>query len=128
MIKKMMSYIKGGSPNVDLILKKSEMKPGETVTGSFHVENGWNRQEIKRLECDLVKELQGDKVVTVDSVTTILMSETMEAKEKTEYPFSYRLPEDLPPTTEGLTYRLNTRLVLESDIKRNDHDEIVVLG
>jgi sporulation-control protein len=92
------------------------------------VENGWNRQEIKRLECDLVKELQGNKVVTVDSVTTILMSETMEAKAKTEYPFSYQLPEDLLPTSIGVTYRLNTRLVLDDDIKRNDHDEIVVLG
>jgi len=128
MIKKVMSYLNIGSPHVDLVLEKNNLIPGEKVTGVFHVEGGWARQHIKRLECDLVKEFQGDTVETVDAVTTILMSKSMDANEKAEYPFCYQLPIPLEPSTEHISYRLNTRLIFLDDVKSIDHDEIVVLG
>ena len=128
MIKKVMSYFNIGSPHVDLVLDNNELKPGDKVTGSFHVEGGWAKQHIKRLECDLVKEFQGDVIETVDAVTTILMSKSIDANDKEEYPFCYQLPKDIDPSTEYISYRLNTRLIFQDDIIRNDHDEIIVLS
>lgn len=128
MIKKVMSYLNIGSPHVDLVLDNNELKPGEKVTGAFHVEGGWAKQHIKRLECDLVKEFQGDTIETVDAVTTILMSKSIDANDKVEYPFCYQLPKEIDPSTEYISYRLNTRLIFLDDVKRIDHDEIVVLG
>ncbi len=123
-----MSYLNIGSPHVDLVLMQNQIMPGSTVNGSFHLKSGWANLEIKRLECDLVKVTEGKKTETVDLVTTILMSKKIEAKEKTEIPFSYRIPADLPPSSEGFTYRLNTRLIFSENIKSFDHDEIVLLG
>ncbi|MEA3319627.1 MAG: sporulation protein [Bacillota bacterium] len=127
MIKKVMSYLNIGSPHVDLVLNNMELNPGESVTGTFYVEGGWARQHIKRLECDLVKEFQGDTVETVDAVTTILMSKSMDANDKAEYPFCYQLPIPLEPSTEHISYRFHTRLIFQDDVKSMDHDEIVVL-
>ncbi|KPB03697.1 sporulation protein [Bacillus sp. CHD6a] len=128
MIKKVMSYLNLGSPHVDLVLNNMELNPGEKVTGAFHVEGGWVRQHIKRLECDLVKEFQGDTVETVDAVTTILMSKSMDANDKVEYPFCYQLPNALEPSTNHISYRFHTRLIFQDDVKSMDHDEIIVLG
>ncbi|QFT88020.1 Sporulation-control protein spo0M [Bacillus sp. THAF10] len=127
MIKKMMSLLKIGSPRVDLVLKKHKLKRGESVTGAFYIEGGWVKQNIRRLECDLVKVFQGEVVETVDAVTTILMSHDIDAEGKTEFPFSYQLPVHLEPTNDFITYRLNTRLILEDDMNTFDHDEIVIL-
>jgi sporulation-control protein len=126
MLKKVMNYFNIGSPHVDLVLAKDKWRPGEKVTGVFQVEGGWIRQKIKRLECDFVKELQDGKVETIDAVTTILMSQTMNPNEKTEIPLQYFLPKDLPCTSENITYRFNTRLVFQDDIKRIDHDEVFI--
>ncbi|MGD6776712.1 MULTISPECIES: sporulation protein [Bacillaceae] len=128
MIKKMMNYLNIGSPHVDLVLDNHELKPGNKVTGAFHVEGGWAQQHIKRLECDLVKEFQGDTIETVEAVTTILMSKSLGANDKEEYPFCYQLPKDIEPSTEYISYRLNTRLIFQDNVKRIDHDEIVILG
>lgn len=128
MMKKVMSYLNIGSPHVDLVLNNSEINPGEKITGAFHVEGGWAKQHIKRLECDLVKEFQGDTIETVDAVTTILMSKSMDSNDKAEYPFCYQLPSSLAPSTEHISYRFHTRLIFQDDVKSTDHDEIVVLG
>ncbi|WP_404442103.1 sporulation protein [Sutcliffiella horikoshii] len=40
MIQKVMSYLNIGSLHVDLVLEKTELQPGEKVTGAFRVEGG----------------------------------------------------------------------------------------
>ncbi|SEA23469.1 sporulation-control protein [Thalassobacillus cyri] len=126
MITKVLSKLKVGSPKVDLVLNTKELTPGSNISGSFHLYGGWVRQRVNRLECDLVKEQAGKKPEFIEPVTTVLMSKTIEANDKTEIPFHYQLPEELPPTTEGITYRLQTKIVFKDDVKSFDHDEIVV--
>ncbi|MFG6120105.1 sporulation protein [Thalassobacillus sp. B23F22_16] len=126
MITKVLSKLKIGSPKVDLILNRNELTPGSTVSGSFHLHGGWVSQRVNRLECDLVKEQTGRKPEFVEPVTTVLMSKTIEANDKTEIPFHYQLPEELPPTTDTITYRLRTKIVFKDDVKSFDHDEIII--
>ncbi|WP_085505374.1 sporulation protein [Thalassobacillus devorans] len=126
MIMKVLSKLKIGSPKVDLILNRNELPPGSTVSGSFHLYGGWVSQRVNRLECDLVKEQAGRKPEFIEPVTTVLMSKTIEANDKTEIPFHYQLPKELSPTTNAITYRLRTKIVFKEDVKSFDHDEIIV--
>jgi sporulation-control protein len=58
--------------------------------------------------------------------TIVLMSQTIEPKDKKEFPFHFQLPDQLKPSFEGIPYRLQTKLVFMDDVKRVDHDELIV--
>ncbi|WP_407270973.1 sporulation protein [Radiobacillus sp. PE A8.2] len=121
-----MSIVKQSSPQVELILNTNEIFKGGQVTGVFYLKGGWFKYKIQRLECDLIRESQGEKPEVVEPVKTILMSRTIDQNEKTEIPFSYQLTQELQPTSSKITYRLHTRLVCSDDVKSKDHDEIIV--
>ncbi|MBM7573233.1 sporulation protein [Aquibacillus albus] len=127
MIAKLMSLLKIGSPKVDLILDTNQVKPGDKISGVFYMEGGWVKQKLKRLECDFVREYHGEKPEVIQPVKTVLMSDTIDSDDQTEIPFTYKLPKELPPTSEDVSYRLETKLVFTNDTKSIDTDEIVVL-
>ncbi|MFC7319774.1 sporulation protein [Halobacillus campisalis] len=126
LIARMFSYFKIGSPKIDLVLHSHKIEAGGHVSGSFHLYGGWFTQKIKRLECDLVKVSAG-KSQPIQPVTTVLMSEVIEPRDQKEFPFRYLVPEALTPTDHGCTYRLQTKIVFEDDIKTFDHDELIVI-
>ncbi|ARI78627.1 sporulation protein [Halobacillus mangrovi] len=126
MITKLLSLLKLGSPKIDLVLDRNEIRPGGTIGGSFHLKGGWTSQKIKRLECDLVKDDKGKKPTMIQPVTTVLMSQTINRKDKKQFPFHCQLPEELNPSSEEVKYRLQTKLVFVDDVKSIDHDELVV--
>ncbi|KHE67366.1 sporulation protein [Halobacillus sp. BBL2006] len=126
MITKLLSLLKVGSPKIDLVLDQNEINPGGKIAGSFHLKGGWTSQKIKRLECDLVKDDHGKKPMIIQPVTTVLMSQTIDPKDKKEFPFHCQLPEQLTPSSERISYRLQTKLVFMDDVKSVDHDELIV--
>lgn len=127
MFTQLLDLFKITSTNVDLQLNNSKAAPGEELSGVFQIQGGRFKKKVKRLECDLVIEQpeEGTSKV-VDNVKTVLMSKTLESNEKTEIPFSYELPKELVPSSDATSYRLHTKLIFTDDIKRYDHDTILV--
>ncbi|MEC3884632.1 sporulation protein [Halobacillus sp. HZG1] len=125
MLTKWMNGLRIGKPKVDLVLDPKGEDP-YVLSGVFQLSGSWRKQNIKRLECDLVVIERGKKPLLVQPVTTVLMTRTMEAGGYDEYPFRYELPRTLPPLSEGRSYKLQTRLVYENNAKSFDHDELIV--
>ncbi|MRX73821.1 sporulation protein [Bacillus lacus] len=126
MLKKCLSLMKVGIPHVNLVLECESISAGSKVCGAFHVKGGWIKQHIKRLECDLVREVPEKSTEFVDAVTTILMSRTIEVNDESQIPFTYHVPDQLAPSSENVSYRFQTRLVFKDDMICNDHDEILI--
>lgn len=126
MIKKMMNACKIGAPKVDLVLEDTEAKPGGKISGSIYVQGGWLKQKTTRLECDLVEQIPGGKTKFVAPAKTILMSQEVDINEKKELPFHYRIPNELNPSSEKVSYQLRTKLVFKDNSKCTDQDEITV--
>ncbi|ELK44680.1 sporulation protein [Halobacillus sp. ACCC02827] len=127
MIAKLLNLVGVGSPNVDLVLSKTNFHPGDTVTGAFHFRGGISTQTVKRLECDLMKKEPGENPVWIQAVTTILMARTMESGTREEYPFSFEIPDNIDCSNPALTYELKTRLVFTNDKKTSDTDMIHII-
>ncbi|TWI54076.1 sporulation protein [Halalkalibacter nanhaiisediminis] len=90
MFNKYLNLFKLGSANIDLVLDAAEYLPGERVSGYFKLQGGFRKQKVKRLECDLIAQNKHEKSnQMIETVKTILMSRTLNAKESTEIPFNY---------------------------------------
>lgn len=126
MFNKYLNLFKLGSANIDLVLDADEYLPGERVSGYFKLQGGFRKQKVKRLECDLIAQNKDEK--SIETVKTILMSRTLNAKESTEIPFNYQLPKELQPTGDNVSYRFHTRLIFSDDVKDIDHDEVKILS
>jgi sporulation-control protein len=125
-LRKYMSLIGIGSAKVDLQLSKNEYKPGEAVKGLFKMEGGTVDQQLNRIECDLVridKLLKNEKVI---GSATVLTSTVIAAEEKSEKEFIFKLPEDLPASTETVLYQFKTRLTFNEGVESRDQDVITV--
>ncbi|WP_077622284.1 sporulation protein [Sediminibacillus massiliensis] len=128
MIKRLLNYLRIGSPKVDLLLNTKELEPGEKVTGTFLLKSGWFEQKISRLECDLVRHYSSERPEVIEPVKTVLMSHSFPPNSQKSIAFQYRLPVDLPPSSDQVMYQLKTKLVMTDDIHSFDHDEIVVVN
>jgi sporulation-control protein len=125
-LRKYMSLIGIGSAKVDLQLSKNDYKPGEAVKGLFKMEGGTVDQQLNRIECDLVridKLLKNEKVI---GSATVLTSTVIAAEEKSEKEFIFKLPEDLPASTETVLYQFKTRLTFNEGVESRDQDVITV--
>ncbi|WP_017726093.1 sporulation protein [Halalkalibacterium ligniniphilum] len=129
MLLKYLRFLKIGSANVDLVLDRKECVAGEKISGFFNLQGGWGTQTIKRLECDLVAKRTGEKEEKIiETVTTLLMTKTLDSGARAEIPFVYQLPKKLEPSSNGISYRFQTRLVFSDDVKDMDHDEIKIFA
>ncbi|MCP3026553.1 sporulation protein [Halobacillus sp. A5] len=126
MINKLLSCLKIGTPRVDLVLHSYSFKPGDRVKGHFKLDGGWMTYEIKRVECDLIMANSEDRPVFIEPVTTLLTSQVMKPSDSKEIPFHYQIPSNALPSSEGASYRLQTRVVFEDNYKTFDHDELFI--
>lgn len=128
LINKVMSFLRIGTPKVNLILNSNQTQRGEKISGSIHLQGGWMKQKATRLECDLLKECPGKKPQFIAPAKTVLMSHIVGSKEKREIPFHFRVPAELPPSCKEVSYCLRTRVVFADSSKSIDQDKIVVLN
>jgi sporulation-control protein len=127
LLRRYMSLVGIGSARIDLVLEKDEVKLGGSIKGSFSIKGGTIEQQIKRLECDLVKtNLEEETEVVVDS-TTILTTKLIDSDDSNEVPFSFYISSDLEPSSVHLSYRFKTRMVFQEGVKSMDHDTITIL-
>ncbi len=120
-----MSLVGIGSAKIDLILEKETYTPGEQIMGYFLLKGGLIDQQLKRIDCDLVK-VENGKEYMLDS-TSILTSRSLESEESNKIPFSFILPTSLPVSTEDTSYRFKTKLTFTEGVESIDQDIIRVV-
>lgn len=127
-LRKYMALVGIGSAKIDLILEKDIYRPGELVKGNFLVKGGTIEQQLKRIDCDLVKTCEGDKTEEeiIDSVT-IFTSKLIESDATNQVPFTFRLPKTMQPAVSA-SYRFQSRLAFKQGVESLDHDVIQVIA
>lgn len=125
-LRKYMSLIGIGAAEVDLILEKRVFSVEDPVKGKFMIKGGTIRQQVKRLECNLVMNDDENKCESVIDSITILSSKMIDAEECFQIPFSYQLPATISVSGNGKSYRFVSRIVFDEGVKSKDEDEIII--
>lgn len=125
-LRKYLSLLGIGSARIDLILPKEIYKRGEDISGHFLIHGGTIEQKIRRIDCDLVmlNEVSGEEKL-IDS-TTILTSKKIDSDESNKMSFTFFLPEEIPVSSEVISYRFKTRLTFNEGVESKDQDRILV--
>ncbi len=127
LLRKYMSLLGVGSAVIDLILPKETYKRGELIKGYFHLRGGTIEQQLKRIDSDLVvidKETNTERVI---DTATILSSKLINPEEASKVSFTFKLPDDIPVSTERISYRFKTRLIFNEGVESKDQDHIQVI-
>ncbi|AGT31669.1 sporulation protein SpoOM [Geobacillus genomosp. 3] len=129
LLRKMMSRVGVGSAHVDLILNKSLWRQGETIQGIVHIYGGTVEQTVKRLDVELVQKTieNGKERDAVVAVIPAAGAFAIRPGEKKEIPFAYKIPDTLPLSRLGRSYRFITRLHIEDAVDTLDFDYVQIL-
>ncbi|MBB6282300.1 sporulation protein [Geobacillus subterraneus] len=129
LLRKMMSRVGVGSAHVDLILNKSLWRQGEMIQGVVHIYGGTVEQMIKRLDVELVQKTieNGKERDAVVAVIPAAGAFAIKPNEKKEIPFAYTIPDTLPLSRPGRSYRFITRLHIEDAVDTLDFDYVQIL-
>lgn len=127
LLRKYMSLLGVGSAQIDLILEKDVLKPGESVNGQFLIKGGTIDQHLKQIDCALVmvNERTGEEEV-IDTID-IQVETRIGSEEADKVPFSFKLPIDVPVTTKAISYHFKTKLTFEQGVESWDEDMIKVI-
>jgi sporulation-control protein len=122
-----MSLLGVGSARIDLILPKETYSPGENIIGYFKIIGGTVEQQINRIDSDLVliDKIKGTEQV-IDS-TTILTKRLINSTEENEFSFTFKLPNDVPVSSDEKSYRFHTKLTFTKGIESRDQDIIRIV-
>jgi sporulation-control protein len=127
LLRKYMSLLGIGSARIDLILPKETYHPGEFISGYFLINGGTIKQLIKRIDCDLIMtDLSSGNEKVIDT-TTVLTSKVIHSDESTQVSFTFKLAEDLPFSSDELTYRFKSRLTFKEGVESKDQDILQII-
>ncbi|MFJ7974464.1 sporulation protein [Peribacillus sp. JNUCC 23] len=124
-LRKSMSLLGIGSAQIDLILPKEIYHPGESIQGYFLIKGGTIKQQMKRIECDLIMFDYVKGTETIIDTTMILSSRDIAAEEVNEIPFFFQLPTF--PSPKGMDYQFKTRLTFDKGMASKDSDLIQII-
>ncbi|MBU7595560.1 sporulation protein [Metabacillus halosaccharovorans] len=127
LLRKYMSLLGVGSAVIDLILPKDTYKRGDLIKGFFHLKGGTIEQQLKRIDSDLVLIDRNTDIEKVIDTATILSSKLINPEEDSKVSFTFKLPEDIPASTNSISYRFKTRLTFNEGVESKDQDIIQVI-
>ncbi|MBM7605511.1 sporulation-control protein [Metabacillus crassostreae] len=127
LLRKYMSLLGIGSAIIDLILPKDRYCKGELISGHFYIKGGTIEQQLRRIDSDLVLIDKSTNVEKVIDSTTILSTKLINAQEANKISFTFKLPEDIPPSSDDISYRFKTRLTFNEGVESRDQDIIQVV-
>lgn len=127
LLRKYMSLMGVGSAQIDLVLEKDVLRPGEAVNGQFLIKGGTIDQHLKQIDCALVMvdEKTGAEK-EIDNIA-IKIQTKIESDENDKVPFSFKLPEDVPVSSKAISYHFKTKLTFEQGVESWDEDMIKVI-
>ena len=113
LLRKYMSLIGIGSAQIDLILYKDTYKVGEHIEGYFLIKGGTIDQQLKRIDCELIKREELMGIEEIIDIQTILTSKRIESEEIYKITFSNLLIPSTPfPIIIQKIYNLTKILTL----------------
>lgn len=127
LLRKYMSLLGVGSAQIDLILKKDVLIPGEAVNGKFLIKGGTVDQDLQLIECALVMVNVKTEEESVLDTVTIDVQLRIQPDGDDVVPFSFLLPKDVPPSNKDISYHFKTKLVFKQGIESWDEDLIKVV-
>ncbi|WP_079505551.1 sporulation protein [Mesobacillus jeotgali] len=127
LLRKYMSLLGVGSAQIDLILKKDIISPGDSVHGKFLIKGGTVAQELQMIECALVMvDMKTEREDVLDKVV-IDVETRIQPDGDDVVPFTFRLPSNVPPSNKNISYHFKTKLVFKQGIESWDEDMIKVV-
>jgi sporulation-control protein len=127
LLRKYMSLLGVGSAQIDLILEKDILKPGDYVNGHFLIKGGTIDQQLKQIDCDLVMmDGRTGREEVIDTIAIPTMAR-IQSDEADQVPFSFLLPTDVPLSTKEISYQFKTKLTFEKGVESWDEDMIEVI-
>ncbi|GAE43850.1 hypothetical protein JCM21738_515 [Mesobacillus boroniphilus JCM 21738] len=112
-----MSLLGVGSAQIDLILEKDVLVPGDSVNGKFLIKGGTVDQDLQLIECALVMvnlKTEAEKVLDTVSIDVQLR---IQPDGDDMVPFSFLLPLDVPPSSKDISYHLKQSWSLNRALK-----------
>ncbi|MFS0562259.1 sporulation protein [Terribacillus sp. 179-K 1B1 HS] len=129
MLKKCLELMQRRAPSITLELNQASYHAGDKIEGHIRLLGGWKDQDLNRLDCDLViKNSATDKIVNIKNVISIFMSKQLKSNEQIDKPFTFRLPEELEPSSGTLVYELQTKLVFANEKCAKDDRQVRILA
>lgn len=127
LLRKYMSLLGVGSAQIDLVLKKDVLTPGDPVHGKFLIKGGTVAQELQQIECSLVMvDLKTEQEAVLDKIF-IDVETRIQPDGDDEVPFTFLLPSDVPLSNKHISYHFKTKLVFKQGIESWDEDMIKVV-
>ncbi|MCJ7843486.1 sporulation protein [Lederbergia sp. NSJ-179] len=126
-LRKYMSLLGIGSAQIDLILPKDTYKAGEYISGYYLIKGGTIEQQIKRIDCELIKIDQSKGIEKIMDTPTILTSKRIQSEECYKISFSFKIPTTITVSTEAIFYRFNTKLIFNEGVESKDQDIIRII-
>ncbi|CAM3884922.1 sporulation protein [Mesobacillus thioparans] len=127
LLRKYMSLFGVGSAQIDLVLKKDVLTPGDPVHGKFLIKGGTVAQELQQIECGLVMvDLKTEQEAVLDKIF-IDVKTRIQPDGDDEVPFTFQLPTDVPLSNKHISYHFKTKLVFKQGIESWDEDMIKVV-
>jgi sporulation-control protein len=128
LLRKYMSLMGVGSAQIDLVLEKDVLKPGESVNGQFLIKGGTIDQKLKQIDCSLVMVNEKTGLEEIIDTATIQVETKIQSDEADKVPFSFQLPVDVPVSTKVISYHFKTKLTFEQGVESWDEDMIKVVA
>ncbi|MBM7660097.1 sporulation-control protein [Bacillus mesophilus] len=126
-LRKYMSLLGVGSARIDLILPKETYRPGDNIVGYFKIVGGTVEQQINRIDSDLVLIDKTKETEQVIDSTTILTKKLINSTEENELSFTFKLPVDVPVSSDEISYRFHTKLTFNKGVESRDQDIIKIV-
>jgi sporulation-control protein len=127
-MKRVLSSVGIGSANVDTILPKTSLHPGETVEATVEIEGGSTEQEIDSIYFALMTRFRtedGYKQAVIDKFH-VAEAFTIDSGERREFPVDITVPYSTPLTMGGVKVWLKTGLDIDWAVDPKDTDHIEV--
>ncbi len=142
MFNKLLAKVGIGNAKVDTVLNNTTLTQGDIAEGMVHIQGGKVEQDINKLTISVMTMAKGEREVdgedeeyyTSKKIGSIQMEMAMklEAGEKYEIPFSFKLPSETPITSlapgknESKVW-IYTELDIESGLDSGDRDYLTIL-
>lgn len=125
---KILSSIGIGSAEVDTILPRDHVSPGETIEAIVEVDGGSEEQEIDDIYFSIVTQYQTEEGIDTEAVSTFKMAEafTIHPGEQREIPVEIEIPYNTPLTMGSTDVWIRTGLDIDWAVDPKDKDEIEV--
>lgn len=126
-LRKYTSLLGIGSAQVDLILPKETFKREEEIVGYFLIKGGIIEQQIKQIDCDLIRIDHTDNSETILHSTNMAVAKRIDQNKIEKLSFTFKLAPDIPVSTPKNSYCFRTKLTFDAGVVSTDLDYIKLI-